>query len=332
MQKTMIDETEYLIYLSLRGLKNTGDWTSRFKPVYAHFQTVPFNFEGGLQLIAYLREQGKAPQTINNAIKVIRHIADYYSIKGIDYDKSIDRIRYLPKEIRTDKDILTPQEVKRIADCKLTFTQGGKTVLGKKSWQLNTRYTVMVYLLAMGMRIGEVCNLRWADISQDVLYIRSNDTWNPKTMQSTRTLPVPDKLKTLLAKLKNSSEYVLGTGRGKLNQAQANEIIKRKCEKLKIKKTITSHTFRHSLITSEIAKGTPIAWVAKTVGHADWNTTKQYSHLSTKEVEKVINNSNIFSRCNNPNVKEKIVQSLANIHDERILLYIDMIIQKETLR
>jgi integrase/recombinase XerD len=61
-------------------------------------------------------------------------------------------------------------------------------------------------------------------------------------------------------------------------------MIKRKCERAKIAKNITPHTFRRSFATLLNSKGTRLTTIQKLLGHSNLETTASYIHNSWEEL------------------------------------------------
>ncbi|WP_453992183.1 tyrosine-type recombinase/integrase [Bacillus nitroreducens] len=187
------------------------------------------------------------------------------------------------------------------------------------------------YLLAFsGMRSGELCALKWTDITFKTNTIRvtktlSNETNNmreyeltpPKTDGSIRTFDVPDYVMDLLKQHKMKQMKLLNDGRKKYEDfhdgnfvfcrdngypfAPKNILVR--MERLlgftDIKKHATPHIFRHTHISMLAAAKVDLATIMERVGHEDVKTTMRiYTHVTKKMKE---------------DASEKINQTLGNI-------------------
>ncbi len=101
-----------------------------------------------------------------------------------------------PKQTRTEKNVLTPDEVRRLLDA----------VAGD-------RFECAFYILALtGVRIGECLALRFDDLDLDAGTIKVSRTlyhgecWEPKTPNSRRPVPLPQKALEALVRLCNRSD------------------------------------------------------------------------------------------------------------------------------
>lgn len=317
--QTFITEEEFLDYVINRvGLKGYSDYKSRFKKIHSYFINHEFNREQCERFLTGICNEGKSNSTANNLLKIIKHICkilrerDGFDLKKIE---SIEKIPYKDKTRLKDIDTLTTQEIKKLAEVRVPFFQ--KNIRVKKSVEIkwNYRMSVAIYIIALGLRIGELCDLQWDDVKNDRIIIRSG-----KTRESARSIYLPSKFFTKIMKLeKFEHNYVFGSRTGKMNQQTFNSNLKRRLELCGIKKNITSHNFRHSFITQSIEDGCSLAYVAEHVGHTDWSTTAQYTHLTLKHTKTVVESNALFRSNKVDELKLSINNKLNQIHDKEKL-------------
>ena len=154
--------------------------------------------------------------------------------------------------------------------------------------------------LYTGMRLGEVCALKWEDIDWEKRTITVRRTvqrvsqgksspggktllmiGTPKSTQSHRVLPVPAFLLERLRKqmeMQNSAEYIFGTA----GQAAEPRTIQRRFAKLMKKAGIADahfHTLRHSFATRLLELGVDVKTVSALLGHSSAKITLDfYAH------------------------------------------------------
>ncbi len=230
---------------------------------------------------------GLAPKTVRDLLSVLRQILSYAAERG--YLSGGDNLKLKsPKKNNREIEVLTPAEQVRL--------EGYLT-------SVFDSYRLGVFLcLYTGLRIGELCALRWCDIHLDtgVLCVRHTiqridnpdpdaksktiviiDT--PKTESSLREIPLSS---FLLAQLQQYSMYALP---GAYLLTGESRYIEPRSFYNKYKKYLTAcrigdytfHALRHTFATRSIEKGFDPKSLSEVLGHADVSITlKLYVHPS----------------------------------------------------
>lgn len=153
--------------------------------------------------------------------------------------------------------------------------------------------------LNTGLRIGEICALRWTDIDlkNAVLHIRStvarvkntegeNATKliidKPKTSSSVRDIPIPERLMSVLLPLyaKRRSEYVISDREGFVSPRTYEYRFHRVLKENHIK-PVNYHALRHTFATRCIEHGVDVKTLSEILGHANVAITlNTYVHSS----------------------------------------------------
>ena len=154
------------------------------------------------------------------------------------------------------------------------------------------------YLLALnsGLRLGEICGLRWSDISYPERTLTVNRTvlrlknglrtqltvQTPKTEASLRTIPLTAEILSFLAKLRNNApeDAFILTGR-RMQPMEPRTLQYRFQAALKSNglKRHTFHALRHTFATRAIERGIDAKTVSELLGHSNVSITLQlYVH------------------------------------------------------
>ncbi len=160
--------------------------------------------------------------------------------------------------------------------------------------------------LSTGLRLGEICSLKWEDIdperrllhvSRTVQRIRSEEGPSktvlletaPKTVFSNREIPMPDTLLSLLmAFKKKEQEYILCTNKPMEPRTYQNHF-KRYLRQTRIPE-YNFHTLRHTFATNCIDSGMDIKSLSEILGHSNVQITlNRYIHPSMDTKRKYIN-------------------------------------------
>ena len=235
------------------------------------------------------KEQGLSPKTVNDVLSIIRRITKFATKKGfyVACDPSAIQVKQGSKPIR----VLNKIEQKQL--CMYILDNPEPCNIG------------ILVCLFTGLRIGEICALRWEDISlsEQTIYIHQtlqriqNLSDNvpktkiiittPKSACSIRTIPLPDELNNILIKHQKASVGYLLTN-------DDNKFVEPRTLQNKFKKILKDiripdtnfHTLRHTFATRCIELGFDIKSLSEILGHATVNITmNRYVH-PTLEMKK----------------------------------------------
>ena len=167
----------------------------------------------------------------------------------------------------------------------------------------------IILSMTMGLRIGEVCGLKWKDIdfyentlsvSRTVqrIYINNGNFKGskiiisvPKSEKSIRILPLGKELMKILRSFKKNDEIFILTGKNKPTEPKIyREYYYNILKKLNIKKR-TFHSLRHSFATRAIEEGVDYKTLSEILGHSSINITLEtYVHPQMGYKKKCLEN------------------------------------------
>lgn len=160
--------------------------------------------------------------------------------------------------------------------------------------------------MELGLRIGEVCGLKWEDfdLGTGILTVRrtvcriccgNNHTkiviQTPKTRTSSREIPLPKQLVSLLKKLRkpsaNDTWFLSGNEEKPVEPRCYHKSIQCYLKQVSLRK-IHPHTLRHTFATTCLQAGCDIKTLSELLGHASATVTLQryvHSDLTRKRTE-----------------------------------------------
>lgn len=156
-----------------------------------------------------------------------------------------------------------------------------------------------------GLRIGEICGLKWNDINfeKSILTVRRTvqrirtgihgtklivDT--PKSRSSQRSIPIPKFLANILRKFHDNDEFYILSGNSKATEPRT---MQRKFKTILKKAELPSinyHALRHMFATNCIKLGFDVKTLSEILGHASVETTlNRYVHSSMERKTQCMN-------------------------------------------
>lgn len=172
----------------------------------------------------------------------------------------------------------------------------------------NPRNIGILISLYAGIRIGELCALKWSDLdfknniihinkTLQRIYVKEGDNTTskivispPKTVHSNREIPMNKDFADIIKPLKINSKYYLLTASMDCIEPRAyRKYFSSVLKKLKIKH-INFHSLRHTFATNCINLGIDYKTVSELLGHSDISITLNlYVHPNLSQKKKCMN-------------------------------------------
>lgn len=235
---------------------------------------------------------GLAEKTIKDITIIIKGSIK----KGINEDKikHIELTFNYPKDNKENKlYVLTKREQNKITNYVLE--------------NINSRNIGLLISLYSGIRIGELCALKWEDVdfkkncltinkTIQRVYIKDKDKniskviiTTPKTKNANREIPINKDFLEILKKVKTDKKNYILTGNEKYIEPRTyRKYFNKILDELKIKH-FNFHSLRHTFATNCISLGVDYKTVSELLGHANVNITLNlYVHPRYSQKKKCI--------------------------------------------
>jgi integrase/recombinase XerD len=205
-------------------------------------------------------------------------------------------LRELPRQVPPARlpAVLTSEEAVRVLE----------SVSPKTSQGLRDR-AILELLYSTGMRKGELVALNVADFSferQELVIVTSKS-------RKGRVVPVGEYarhfteayLKAVRSWLARNDEekalFVSSVRRGgRLAVRTVGQIVDRAAKTSGVGKTITPHTFRHSMATQMLRNHADLRHIQAILGHARITSTELYTHVSLEDLKEVVRRAHPHGR------------------------------------
>ncbi len=245
--------------------------------------------------IENLTVSGFSPSNIRLSITVLKELLEYVRSKGKTINCSFGSLNIPPP--KQDTAVLEKDEQRILTDFLLTDTDCYK--LG------------LLICLYTGLRIGEICALRWRDVTEKSICIRAtlqrldkNDTGKgkttisitkPKTVNSERVIPIPTFMQPLIRAFRDDDATFVLTGTSKPTEPRALrkkfDTTLKQCNLPHIK----FHALRHTFATRCVECGVDIKALSDILGHSSVRITlDRYVHISLEQKQANINKLMLF--------------------------------------
>lgn len=147
-------------------------------------------------------------------------------------------------------------------------------------------------IYACALRIGEAVNIKVADIDGPRLQLHIRQAKGAKD----RIVPVPAETMQLLRnyykQYKPDNYLFAGQTGGKYDERSVQQVFKRACQTIGIKKYVTVHSLRHSRATHLVDAGVDMHFIQTFLGHANIKTTVDfYLHSSIATMQNIFANA-----------------------------------------
>lgn len=225
--------------------------------------------------------------TITNLVMLIKQIMRYGNKKGRIPFSELE-ISYIPETRFSNSKTFTDEEQDSIITAVIS--------------DLSFKSFGILLSLSTGIRIGELCALRWSDIDNTQNIITIHNTLqrvydknkqprtrivlgDPKTTKSMRIIPISEKLQDTIKSLSDidNTSYVLTNNSTFMEPRTFRRFYKGFLTQHDIKYH-NFHCLRHSFATRLIQNGADYKCVSELLGHANINTTlNMYVHPNLKQ-------------------------------------------------
>ena len=228
---------------------------------------------------------GLSPKTVSDILAIIKGSIAYAKNSGKQVTCYLEQITIRKSQV--DMRVLNREEEERLRSTLLFDTDFSK--LG------------VLLCLYTGIRIGEVCALKWGNfnfeagtlsIYETLQRIQNVDDGSkhktkivvttPKSQNSVRIIPLPDSLINILGRFKSSPRAYILTGCD--DRFMEPRVLQYKFKKYAIEsgvRNINYHALRHTFATRCIELGFDVKTLSEILGHANVNVTlNRYVHSS----------------------------------------------------
>lgn len=281
-QRPYIKDSTYATYINIIS--------NHIIPYFGNMNLREINAELNQEFIRYLSQNGRLDRRGGLSTKTIKDIM----ILWLSIIREAAKENYMP--MISGKYKYPASDKRGLVKC-LTVNQESRLVELLKE-DMNLRNLGILLALSTGIRIGELCALRWSEINLDVetisitqtlqrIYLKSRNGGyskviisSPKSESSIRTIPISHKMAKILQKYKGIKDayFLTGTTNKYIEPRAYREYYNRFTAQHQMH-YVSFHGLRHTFATRCIEAGCDYKTLSELLGHADVSTTMRlYVH------------------------------------------------------
>ena len=225
------------------------------------------------QFVAQLYDAGMTARSVSRVISGVKSFYNYLVLDG--YIKS-DPTELLdsPKIGLKLPTVLTLEEINLLISIIDLSTKEGRR-----------NKAILEVLYSCGLRISELINLKFSDISIKDGFIKVEGKGSKQRLVPISDLAIKeienyalDRNHVVVKKGYENTVFLSNRGTA-ISRIMVFHFIKQYAEEAGIKKNISPHTFRHSFATHLLEGGANIRAIQQMLGHEKITTTEIYTHL-----------------------------------------------------
>ncbi|MCK9413351.1 MAG: site-specific tyrosine recombinase XerD [Prolixibacteraceae bacterium] len=236
------------------------------------------------KFVEWMNGNGVSPRTQARTISGVKSYFKFLLIEEV-VENDPTTLLESPKIGRKLPDVLSDEEINRLIDAvDLEKPEG----LRNKA--------ILETLYSCGLRVSELVNLRLSNLHFEQEFLKIAGKGEKERLVPISKRAIEDIRKYMVGyrkklKIDKSSENILFLNRRgkKLSRVMIFTIIKNLAQKIKLEKSISPHTFRHSFASALVKGGADLRAVQEMLGHESILTTEIYTHLDKEFLKETVN-------------------------------------------
>lgn len=179
--------------------------------------------------------------------------------------------------LTADKILSIPDGIKLLRTAKLRCQKAIES--GKKPGHITDYYLISLTWYT-GLRISEVCRLKWSDIGQDFLAVTGKGGKKRSVFFGQRVSRNLEEYRSLFQENINLDQKIFFGQKGPLSESGIHRRFKKLAATAGLPVSISFHSLRHGYATRMASRGVPLAAVRDQLGHSNISTTSVYLHFT----------------------------------------------------
>ena len=235
------------------------------------------------------------PKTIKRKIATTKAMYNFMEFEELIKSNPFRKIKISIREPKVLPRVMTLQEASILFTA--FYRELDKYINKKDSYTYKEKVrdvAVIELLFGTGVRVSELCSLRYSDIGTNFSYIRVNGKGNKERNIQISNEAIKKALnryyKLFIEQIEKGQYFFINRLGSRLSEQSVRLMIRKYKEKCNLTKKITPHVFRHSFATLLLEQDVDIKYIQNLLGHSSIMTTQIYTHVSTEKQSEILQN------------------------------------------
>lgn len=202
-------------------------------------------------------------------------------------NQSINALKfYLEKVLGRDRLLIDLERPKQVQSLPEILNTDEVMAIFKSCKNLKHKVILMT-IYSAGLRVGELLNLKIADIDSKHMRIWVRQGKGCKDRATTLSAQLLPLLREYYREAKPEIYLFEGYAGNQYSSSSVRRILGRAVKKAGIRKKVRPHTLRHSFATHMLEQGVNLRYIQTLLGHNSPKTTEIYTHVSSRNLEEI---------------------------------------------
>ena len=235
------------------------------------------------------------PKTIKRKIATVKALFNF-----LEFEELIEINPFRKVKIRIKEPMVLPR-VMNIQEATKIFTIAYRELDemddNKESYSFkekNRDIAALELLFGTGVRVSELCTLKYNDIGIGFSSIRVNGKGNKERNIQIINKDIKKALQNYYllfsSDIEDQKYFFINRLGNRLSEQSVRLMIRRYRTKCQITQNITPHVFRHTFATLLLEQDVDIKYIQNLLGHSSIMTTQIYTHVSTEKQTEILQN------------------------------------------
>lgn len=245
-------------------------------------------------LRAYIQSltDGNKAKTVKRKIATLKAMFNFFEYEDELQINPFRKMRIRIREPLQLPVVMDQAEIRKILQAAYSTRQGVGNRSSYGYSEVVRDIAVLELLFATGLRVSELCQLRYSDInmasgSVSVIGKGSKERSIHGINHEARNILL-EYFKLFQTRIKDSGYFFINRLGKPLSSQSVRYMVRKYTTKAKLTKHITPHTFRHTFATLLLEADVDIKYIQHFLGHSSIMTTQIYTHVNKRKQRKIL--------------------------------------------